>query len=228
MLFVAGVGCAGPSADGDHSDPEPEPACEPDEALNEPMACGTEVPACGGDPTGSWTVTDWCSDFTGDLASGTTTYTSYYCDGFTVRRQVVWDSTLTFSADQVFLYELEIDGHFELDLPQECVEYLGYADCAELMEYVVYGLECSDRAEGGCSCVAEIDVTAFGEGTWSTCRGVLTVSEFPATATGTYVGYPYTTTTTEFGGWETAYCIDGDFLRLQDDPDELAGIYERI
>ncbi|GDX82398.1 hypothetical protein LBMAG42_42090 [Deltaproteobacteria bacterium] len=119
--------------------------------------CTTE--ACGGDPTGEWTIADVCFDGTpSDLQ----------CEGSTIRlSDISMVGTLSLNADGTYTNEL-VSGNFEsrIDLPSTCLDE-EHPDCASV-QAEIDGYTCEDDGSGGCVCTGSNPMDpATDVGTWS-------------------------------------------------------------
>ena len=205
-------------------------ACENDdttqqEAQTDPLSCDSALAPCGGDLVGTWSLIDRCRD---DDWSTTSTVGDYvYCPGAVTGVELSVDSTLAFAADHAYALDSTVTLAIFMETPPECLEALGLTECDQLatvMDYDYDDVQCSQRSNMDCRCEVVAYVGVTGDGTWSVDAGVLTMSE--AFGTSSYNGT--TTSTSTFGPYDSAYCVDGDRLRLVSDESYVGGLYARF
>ena len=162
------------------------------------MMCG-QVSACGGDLTGTWTITSGCLTSAGvkDAESGATGS----CSGLTVAvTNISVSGTVTFNADMTYTFaSLQEQSTLTLNAPASCV---GSGSCSALASALestgdVASATCSGTS--GCSCTAmQTPQTETESGTYSVSGS--TVTTVPSTGTAS----------------STPFCVQGSVLHLLD------------
>ncbi|WP_437814032.1 hypothetical protein [Sorangium sp. So ce1078] len=134
-------------------------------------ACG-EVAACGGDPTGSWTIEETCLDpsMFADLTES--------CDAEVDVSGLEMVGTAEFRADSTYATTSTIQGPMKIVYPPSCLTMEGVTlTCAQLDMFMQQLLTEGDApfasascaaAAAGCACTLIMEeTTTTGAGTWS-------------------------------------------------------------
>ncbi len=146
--------------------------------------------ACGGDPMGTWTVDEVCSDY--DFAG----LIQQACAQATAGDPTV-DATGTLAVTASnWAYELNGSAMIDANIPQNC-NFLGCAQTASLIESTggAESATCTDDGAGGCDCTATYDISTASAGSYTT--------DGAGTAT--------------IGTGETYYyCVAGDSIQIRE------------
>ncbi|XXX76409.1 hypothetical protein WMF30_53050 [Sorangium sp. So ce134] len=162
MVPLALSACGG---DGEHSDGGT--ACAP-------------VAACGGDPTGSWTMADWCIDSSqfGELVPG--------CDADVDLSGVEMSGSAEFRPDGTYTETAALRGPMTVVYPPSCFSREGVATtCAQFDAALKEGVAKEGSLYGSAECVAAGEdcacnvsyretTTTTRSGTWSVAGTILT------------------------------------------------------
>ncbi|WP_437874355.1 hypothetical protein [Sorangium sp. So ce513] len=172
-------------------------------------ACG-ELAACGGDPTGSWTIEESCLDLSFDIPPSGDCVPVSDISGIEV------NGGFEFDADATYTATLTVGGSIAVTFPAPCFSdedmALACADLGErLSENEVGGIESVECAPVGdaCACAMTVrEVTSASAGTWSASgTNLMTVSEDGEASEG------------------VPFCVDGSTLTMDlpsgegDEPD---------
>ncbi|KYG11206.1 hypothetical protein BE21_58100 [Sorangium cellulosum] len=142
-------------------------------------ACG-EFAACGGDPTGSWTIEETCLD-PSMFAELTET-----CDATIDISGVEMVGTAEFKPDSTYVTTSTMEGPMKIVYPPSCLTMEGVTiTCAQLdatmQELLAQGIATFTSAScvaagAGCACTLVLgETTTTGAGTWSVSGSSLTV-----------------------------------------------------
>ncbi|WP_437571046.1 hypothetical protein [Sorangium sp. So ce542] len=142
-------------------------------------ACG-EFAACGGDPTGTWTIEETCLD------ASTFAELTESCDAEIDASGVAMVGTAEFRADSTYVTTSTLQGPMKIVYPPSCLTMEGVTITCEqldasLQEVVRDGAllaSASCVAAGqGCACTLVLaGSTTTGEGTWSVSGTSLTMA----------------------------------------------------
>ncbi|WP_437774254.1 hypothetical protein [Sorangium sp. So ce1097] len=161
-------------------------------------ACG-ELAACGGDPTGSWTIEESCLDLSFDIPP------SGDCVPVSDISRIEINGEFEFDADETYTATLTVGGTIVVTFPAPCFSGEDMAlTCADLGEQLseneAGGIESVDCAPvgDGCACtMAARELTSASAGTWSASGTTLTtVSEDDEASEG------------------VPFCVDGSTLTM--------------
>ena len=171
----------------------------------------TDVTPCGGEVSGTWTVTSSCLTVGGDLDM---TQFGLNCSSTPVSGSLQVTGTLTLGSDLQYQDNTHTAGSVQLDLPPECLFLSGTMTTCERMGIVLGSMGYAEISctpidpnapaddPSGCNCPATIDQTG----------GIGLAPMFPS-ASG-----PYTTDGTTLslsgGAEEFSYCVTGATLTL--------------
>ncbi|WP_437734566.1 hypothetical protein [Sorangium sp. So ce1335] len=184
------------------------PACGDDSSGDGGAACG-EVAACGGDPTGAWSIADMCLDASlfRDLTEG--------CNAEIDIDGVDFSGSAEFRSDGTYVVTSAVRGPMRVVYPPACLTQDGVTfTCAQLDE----GLKSIAGTEG--SPLASVTCAAAG----ASCACDLVYNGTSATEDGTWSVSGTTLTTTSDDGVpeEVPFCIDGSSLTLGVEAEEGA------
>ncbi|WP_437724977.1 hypothetical protein [Sorangium sp. So ce861] len=150
-----------------------------DGGSNGGAACGG-LAACGGDPTGSWTIEETCLD------SSTFAELTEGCDAEIDASGVEMVGTAEFRADSTYVTTSTLQGPMKIVYPPSCLTMEGVTITCEqldasMQEVVGDGAllaSASCVAAGqGCACTLVLEgSTTTGEGTWSVSGTSLTLA----------------------------------------------------
>ncbi|WP_437968172.1 hypothetical protein WMF04_02240 [Sorangium sp. So ce260] len=143
-------------------------------------ACG-EVAACGGDPTGSWTIEETCLDpsMFADLTES--------CDAEVDGSGLEMVGTAEFRSDSTYATTSTVQGPMKIVYPPSCLTMEGVTlTCSQLDMFMQQLLtegdapfasaSCAAAGEGcACSLIME-ETTTTGAGTWSVSGASLTIA----------------------------------------------------
>ncbi|WP_437629572.1 hypothetical protein [Sorangium sp. So ce854] len=162
-------------------------------------ACG-ELAACGGDPTGSWTIEESCLDLSFDIPP------SGACVPVSDISGIEINGGFEFDADGTYTATVTVGGAIVVTFPAPCLsgEDMALA-CADLGEQMsendaggIESVECAPVGDG-CACtMAAREVTSASAGTWSASGTTLTTVLEDDDAPG-----------------ELPFCVDGSTLTIE-------------
>ncbi|XXX77589.1 hypothetical protein WMF30_02275 [Sorangium sp. So ce134] len=155
-------------------------ACGDDDGSNEGGAACGEVAACGGDPTGSWTIEGTCLDASmfEELANG--------CGAEIDVSGLDMVGTAEFRSDSTYATTSTMEGPLKIVYPPSCLTMEGATlTCAQL-DAVIQQLTAEEDAPfasascaaagSGCACTLVLEeTTTAGAGTWSVSGSTITV-----------------------------------------------------
>lgn len=151
--------------------------------------------ACGGDPTGTWTIGDSClnADFAQIMAGGG----GEQCEGLSVSADIDYVGSITISGDGTYATDMDVSIVSSARFPKSCLG--GVSDCSNL------GPEASDAGDACVIESSENDATRES-GTWES-RGTTLYLESPGD-----------------GPSNAEYCVRGNRLEIFIDEGEGAQI----
>ena len=123
-----------------------------------------DVSPCGGDVTGTWTVTPSCLKLTGNLDITLAGLDPNSCKNVAVDGSLKVSGTWTANANGTYTDGTTTSGTAQIQLPAGCLQISGTTTtCARVggpMAGVGYSsVDCVDAAGGGCACTATVDQT---------------------------------------------------------------------
>jgi len=153
------------------------------------------VPTCGGDPTGTWTLTSSCLDTTA-LRQAFLQGSMGKCPQATVGANITPTGTLALNADLTYVANFTLGGNTTINIPTSC---LNGATCADLSAALQLDIS-ADPTIQSASC--------SGSGTCA-CTEVLVPQ--PVNESGTYTKSGSSLTLTATGGTPAtdSYCVSG-------------------
>ena len=134
-----------------------------DGAAPKPGPCVTEPAACGGDPTGTWTVASSC---------GYEVLPNFFADEICAgAEQVITGSTVTgtrtFAEDGTYAVDLMIE--LQADVQFDSMACAGI-DCQTFAGFISmedgFAMTCADGGDASCDCSYTLTLPEQGEGTW--------------------------------------------------------------
>ncbi|WP_437647614.1 hypothetical protein [Sorangium sp. So ce362] len=168
-------------------------------------ACG-EVAACGGDPTGSWTIEETCID-PSMLAELTGS-----CDAEVDVSGLEMVGTAEFRSDSTYATTSTVQGPMKIVFPPSCLTTEGVTvTCAQLDTFLQQLLTEGDAPFASASCAAA------GEG----CACTLIMEETTTTGAGTWSAWGASLTVEADGEApeEVPFCVEGSSLTMAIDAD---------
>lgn len=136
-----------------------------------PLTCNGDFgadDACGGDPTGTWDVSEACSNFDYEAQL------QQACSDVVVEDAVVnVGGTLTVDA---VTWSRTVTG--DITLTMSTASACGAGSCGLVetaLGVVAAGATCTDDGSGGCDCTATVDLASNSMGTYTTDAGVVTL-----------------------------------------------------
>jgi hypothetical protein len=163
-----------------------------------PPVCDQEFVACGGDVTGTWTMTDLCAD----LPPPTPT-----CEGQVEHRDLGAVGMYTFSDDASYAGQISLQLGEETFYPAACLPE-GTTACAEL-----------DQPDNHIVCTGDVAVSC-------TCAGTDTSDPFIEEGHWSVEGTTITLAQGKDPGDPAEYCVDGDLLRIR--PESMQAGFELV
>ncbi len=154
--------------------------------------------ACGGDPTGSWSIEGTCYD-----ASGFLEEFQQQCPEATGGVGLNAEGTYDLEGDQSFTISVSLTIRTRLTVPAACLQQ-GLTSCAQLNSE---DLVCNGNPEVDCDCTFDQNEDISESGTWSSSGSTLTLDdESPQ---------------------DFIFCVEGDTLKIQnipEDPGDPSGV----
>ena len=161
----------------------PEFVCEEEDNSTEPAQCQEdfgEADACGGDPIGSWSFAEVCTDY--DIAAAF----SAICTGVEVEKMDITGTGTLVITDANFARDTELDIDGEILVPAQCS--FGNCDGVETtIESTLNGVEATCVEVGGgpgpqpgdCECELVGTIEESSSGSYTTDDGVIEVENHP-------------------------------------------------
>ena len=130
--------------------------------------------ACGGDPTGTWTIRGTCIDPNQEVFPG--------CEGATASGSPTETGTVTINADMTYTADTRTMGSASFSIPGSCLTGLTSCDMLEDESTM-----CDGTIDTSCSCDITFDETSTETGTYSTSGNNITLTPSGGSAdTGEY------------------------------------------
>jgi hypothetical protein len=157
--------------------------------------------ACGGDPTGSWALSEACISFEGENPFES------ICEGATFEVDFAADGTVTMNANGTYESSTGGDVTTIISMPEDCLESFQLSSCEEL-EMVFEGGDCTTGADG-CRCeTTEPGETETDTGTWETSGSTLSL------------------TSDDDGETDTNdYCVSGNTFQIAFEDEDVSGVW---
>lgn len=149
----------------------------------------SEFAACGGDPVGQWTIVDACLD--GDLQPD--------IDGCPEATGTIEDVVVSGSVelrdDGSYANNTSSMGTVVLTVPMSCLDG---ATCEQLSQAA--GVPCSENGDA-CDCQQDFDDSSQESGSWESSGSTITLTDSDGNVN------------------DVSYCVEGDVLKAQQEPD---------
>ena len=157
---------------------------------NDPGLC-TGFTACGGDPTGTWTVTGFCDNDVGGQEFEE-------CPAATVDLDFTQTGTVTLNSDSSYQFSINTDGVGTLTIPGSCLT--GITECSIFDDDE---LLCTGDPASACTCQSEINEVDMDTGTWAVSGTTITLTDQSEQSD------------------DLEFCVDGNTLTVRDAEDDV-------